>query len=353
MSLSERKITQIFAKHGLSTTAAANMKTVNFLDITFDLDEGTFKPYWKPENTPIYVHKQSNHPPSVIKKIPQNVNHRLSSISSNEKVFKNAVPQFQEAINKSGYDYTLKFDPTASEPKTKKKNRKRHNVLWYNPPFNCAVSTNVGKEFLKLIDECFPPYHPLHKVFNRKNVKVGYSTTPNIAQIISAKNSKLLNPPEPEKRNCSCPKTKECPLDKKCLSEGIIYQATVTEPTAEPRTYIGLCSTDFKKRLGVHRDAFKNPDKLSIQTSLSKHIHKIKSKNIEPSIAWKLIDRGKTFSPVTNVCQLCTREAYHIISKPESANLNFKSEIFSACRHLKSKLLFPIERKSKTKSPGT
>ena len=58
-------------------------------------------------------------------------------------------------------------------------------------------------------------------------------------------------------------------MDKKCLSEGIIYQATVTEPTAEPRTYIGLCSTDFKKRLGVHRDAFKNPDKLSIQISLT------------------------------------------------------------------------------------
>ena len=31
-------------------------------------------------------------------------------------------------------------------------------------------------------------------------MKVGYSTTPNIAQIISAKNSKALKPPEPEKR---------------------------------------------------------------------------------------------------------------------------------------------------------
>ena len=292
-------------------------------------------------------------PPSIIKKIPENVNHRLSSISSNEEVFKSSVPIFQEAINKSGYNYTLKFDPNASKPKAKKKNRKRNNVLWYNPPFNYAVSTNVGKEFLKLIDECFPPYHPLHKIFNRKNVKIGYSTTPNIAQIISAKNSKILKPPEPEKRNCSCPKNKECPLDKKCLSEGIIYQATVNEPNAEPRTYIGLCSTDFKKRLGVHRDAFRNPDKLNIQTSLSKHIHEIRSKNIEPTVTWKLVDRGKTFSPVSGICQLCTREAYNIIFHPESANLNSKSEIFAACRHKKSKLLFPIEKGKKVKSPGS
>ena len=354
----KKKITQIFARHGLSTTATANLKVVDFLDLTFDLGEGTFKPFCKPGNIPIYVHKDSNHPPSVIRKIPESVNHRISSISSNEKIFKDAAPQYQEAIKKSGYNYTFKFDPTASEPSIKKKNKrgKRH-VLWYNPPFNLAVSTNVAKEFLKLIDECFPPYHPLHKVFNRRNVKVGYSTTPNIAQIISAKNSKILKPPEPEKRKCSCPKTKECPLDKMCLSDGIIYQATVKEPTAEPRTYVGLCSTEFKKRLGVHRDSFRNPHKLNIQTSLSKHIHEIEPENIEHfiehNISWKLIDRGKTFSPVSGVCQLCTREAYHIIFKPETANLNEKSEIFSACRHKKSMLLFPPERKNKTKSPGT
>ena len=246
----------------------------------------------------------------------------------------------------------MKFDPSASDPKPKIKNRKR-NILWYNPPYNCTVTTNVAKEFLKLIDECFPPYHPLHKVFNRKNVKVGYSTTPNIAQIISAKNSKALKPPEPEKRKCSCPKTKECPLDKKCLSDEIIYQATVMEPESEPKTYIGLCSTDFKARLGVHKDSFKNPQKLNIQTSLSKHIHKLETKNIEHEVTWKLIDRGRTFSPITNVCQLCTREAYYILFHPNSASLNSRSELYSACRHKKSKLLFPPEKPSKKKSPGT
>ena len=212
------------------------------------------------------------------------------------------------------------------------------------------MGTNIGKEFLKLIDECFPPSHPLHKIFNRGNVKISYSCTPNIEKIISAKNSKVLKTPEPEKRSCSCPKNKECPLDRKCLNSDIIYQATVRLPTSETKTYIGLSSTEFKKRLGVHRQSFNDPS--VNQTSLSKYIHELKSKNIEPTITWKLMDRGKTFSPVHGVCQLCTREAYHIVFFPQLAELNSRSEIFSACRHKKSKLLFPPERGRK-KSPGT
>ena len=100
---------------------------------------------------------------------------------------------------------------------------------------------------------------------------MGYSTTPNIAKIIAAKNAKVLKPPEEDKPKCNCPKTKECPLDKKCLSEKLIYQATVTVPNLETQTYIGQCSTSFKARLGVHNQTFRDPE--VSQTTLSNHIH--------------------------------------------------------------------------------
>ena len=89
------------------------------------------------------------------------------------------------------------------------------------------------------------------------------------------------------------------------------------------------------------------------QTSLSHYIHELKERQIEPTVSWKIVDRGQTYSPINGVCQLCTREAFHIIFHPESAELNSRSEIFSACRHKKSKLLFPPVRKKKTNSPGT
>ena len=123
------------------------------------------------------------------------------------------------------------------------------------------------------------------------------------------------------------------------------------QPNAETKTYIGLCSTDFKARLGQHKQTFKDPAKS--QTSLSHYIHELKSKAIEPVISWRIIDRGRTYSPVHGVCQLCTKEAFYITHYPRLAELNSKSEIFAACRHIKSKLLFPPEKPGRKKSQGT
>ena len=82
-------------------------------------------------------------------------------------MFNQESPLFQEALEKSGYQYKLKFDPQNPKPTSKKQKRKR-NVTWFNPPYNATVKTNKGKEFLKLVDECFPPHHPLSKIVNRK-----------------------------------------------------------------------------------------------------------------------------------------------------------------------------------------
>ena len=197
----------------------------------------------------------------------------------------------------------------------------------------------------------------LRKVFNRKNVKVSYSTTPNMAQIISGKNQKVLGNGKNQK-TCSCPKDKkaDCPLDQKCFLENIIYQATVSEPNQESSTYIGQTSLTFKARLAVHKQTFEDEFGTS-QTALSRHIHKLKKKGFNPTwnppnpdVTWKLIDRGKSFTPVTGVCQLCIKEAFYILFRPELAKLNSRSEIFSACFHQKPSLL--IKPKRKKKSPG-
>ena len=85
--LEKKKLCKIFSENGLNVTAEANLKTVNFLDINLNLETELYKPYMKANNTPTYVHKESNHPEAILKNIPQSVNRRLSSISSNEQVF--------------------------------------------------------------------------------------------------------------------------------------------------------------------------------------------------------------------------------------------------------------------------
>ena len=107
----------------MKITVEANSKIVDFLDVTFNLNDGTYKPYMKPNNRPLYVHKESNHPPGILKNIPLATNRRISSISSNEAIFNAVAPAYQEALRASGYDHKLKFEPIIENTHKKKRNR--------------------------------------------------------------------------------------------------------------------------------------------------------------------------------------------------------------------------------------
>ena len=125
----------------------------------------------------------------------------------------------------------------------------------------------------------------------------------------------------------------------------IIYQATVTQEDQTEDTYTGLYSTDFKKRLGRHTHTMK--DESIQQTSLSKFTWSLKRKNKNFEITWKILDRGEPFSPLFD---LCIKEKFHILFELESATINSRDEVYSACRHKHSLLLIPRERKKK--GPG-
>ena len=92
----------------------------------------------------IYIHSFSNHPPNVIKQIPNSILERLSKNSSYDEIFNTAKYEYEGALNKSGFKVDFKY--TKNQLK-KTKNRSR-NIIWFNPTFIKAVSTNVTKNFL-------------------------------------------------------------------------------------------------------------------------------------------------------------------------------------------------------------
>ena len=143
----------------------AKIHSVNFIDVNFDLNKGEFRAYIKPNDNPMYVHSLSNHPKSILKNIPLAVNERLNRVSANKNVFDAAAPPYQEALRKSGYEHNLAFNPPEDPAPEKRKTRSRR-VTWFNPPWNSAVKTNVGKQFLRIIDSSFPQGNPLRKLFN-------------------------------------------------------------------------------------------------------------------------------------------------------------------------------------------
>ena len=50
----------------LDLTIQCNMKVVNFLDITLNLENSTYHPYLKDNNKIIHVNTESNHPASIM-----------------------------------------------------------------------------------------------------------------------------------------------------------------------------------------------------------------------------------------------------------------------------------------------
>ena len=81
-----KDLTHAFNELGLNITAQANQLSTNFLDITFDLSNGTYKPYRKPNDEPLYINRHSNHPPPIIRELPISVNKRINSLSCNKEV---------------------------------------------------------------------------------------------------------------------------------------------------------------------------------------------------------------------------------------------------------------------------
>ena len=53
------------------------MKTVNYLDVTFNLNGGTYRRYQNPENIIQCIHVKSNHPPNIIKQILKTIEKQL------------------------------------------------------------------------------------------------------------------------------------------------------------------------------------------------------------------------------------------------------------------------------------
>ena len=100
----KKNLQKTFKDFGLETVAESNLRIVNYLDVTLNLNNGFFKPYHKPDDIIQYINKESNHLPSIIKHLPASIEKRLLKNSSDEKIFKEAAIYYEAGyINKLVY----------------------------------------------------------------------------------------------------------------------------------------------------------------------------------------------------------------------------------------------------------
>ena len=285
----------------------------------------------------MYINTKSNHPPNIIKYIPSMISDRISKISSNEKIFNRAAPQYNAALESSGYQDKITYN---NRPKRNRKPRRRQ-IIWFNPPFSLNVKTKVAERFFAILEKNFPKKHKFHKILNRNTVKVSYSCLPNISRIISSHNKKVLNnqPKISNERNCNCRNKKACPLNGNCLESSLIYQCHIKSTENDPgRFYVGLTGNTFKERWNSHNYTM-NHEESTNHTQLSNHFWDLKRSGVnKPILSWKVIDRAPSYKNGTKNCDLCLTEKLHIITSNKEL-VNKKSELISKCRHMNKFIL--------------
>ena len=84
-------------------------------------------------------------------------------LSCNKEEFDKAKPLYEKSLHESGYKTSMSYAQT----EVKNSRNRSRNIIWFNPPFNQNVKTNIGKLFLKLVKKHFPKHHGLHKIFNQ------------------------------------------------------------------------------------------------------------------------------------------------------------------------------------------
>ena len=208
--IKQENIIEIFKNTRFKIDIVTNIKEVHYLDVTFNLTNGTFGPYKKPNNKLLYIHTSSNHSPQILKQLPNAINERLSHNSPEEAAFNSTKVEYEDAVKKSGYrvnqEYTTK---TTGKPK----NNRQKNIIWFNPPFNKSFKTNVAKIFFRLLDRYFPCTNRLCKIFNRHTVKVSYSCMENVRHSSNKTTTTMLAGKPKSTPSCNCRKKDDCSMN--------------------------------------------------------------------------------------------------------------------------------------------
>ena len=106
----KKKLHEYAKKIGLNFVIEGPMKRTDFLDIAFDMQNGTYAPFRKKNNEVKYVHTESNHPKTILRQIPKMVSKRLSNRSINKDEFDKISGEYNNALAKSGYKEKILYE---------------------------------------------------------------------------------------------------------------------------------------------------------------------------------------------------------------------------------------------------
>ena len=318
---------------GFEIEISSNIKVANFLDVTLDLSDNSYGPFIEPNRNPSYIDVSSNRPRNMIGQVPRAVDLRVGGLSANEGIFGESGGRYVEALGDSGFredfgyleqDVATEF---AGESSGYVQGDRKGGIVWFGPPFCGLANVDVGKYFLRLIDKHFEQDNILHKVFDGRALKVSYSCTNDISQVMSSHSDELVNKfhnrvsgsdINGEKIECDCGSQSDCPVSGLCSLDGVVYRAIVCprEDISGGRYCVGVSSTGFGIGYGGRGCSFSHEHQRD-QAALSEHYWGLKNKGLAPDIQWSILKGSSTPKSFDSRCGLCLEEKIHILLFPE------------------------------------
>ena len=101
------------------------------------------------------------------------ISNRISENSCDKNHFDKAAPDYNIALQNSGFTENITHIPSPSKCQIRKR-----QIIWFNHAYSANVKTNVGKIFTRLVHKRFPRHHKDYNLFNRNNIKLSYSCMP-------------------------------------------------------------------------------------------------------------------------------------------------------------------------------
>ena len=91
----------------------------------FDLIYNTYQPYQKLHSETVYINKNSDHPPNILKEAPKSINKRITGISCNQGISDAAKTKQEQALRNSGFNEELKYKNKDREEHTRNEENKK------------------------------------------------------------------------------------------------------------------------------------------------------------------------------------------------------------------------------------
>ena len=123
----KKKLQKLFKEKDLDIIIQCNLKITNYLDITLNLNDGSYRPYRKLKEETNYIHINSDHPPSIIEEIPRSIEKRLSILSSSKDIFQESAIYYEKCLK------TVDIKPSYNINNQKKtiKTKRKENVTLF------------------------------------------------------------------------------------------------------------------------------------------------------------------------------------------------------------------------------